>query len=215
MIRRLLALSGLLFWLCATGLAAPPEPTPVLPAPATARQPEPTPIGEDIPDWEARWELARLLSYTKRYDEALLQYQKVLQARPDLQKARIEMAQVYSWAGQSDRALEQLGQVGQDQLDQESRLALADIFIAAKQYLAAEALLSEHLEQHPADDQVRLKLAELLSWTKRYGESLDQYAQILAHRPDDVQVRRKYAYVLIWSGRREEAMVELRRSLGE
>ena len=191
-------------------------PVPMV-SPPVIKTPLPSlaPIGEDIQDWQARWEFAHLLSYTKRYDESLGQYRKLLQEKPDLQKARIEMASVLSWAGKADEAVAVLRSVPQQDMDKDERLALADIFLAGKDYTAAEALLTEQLEISPNEDAARLKLAELLSWTKRYEASLKEYETLLTHRPDDVQVRRKYAYVLIWAGKRDQAIEELRKSLKE
>jgi len=189
---------------------------PLLP-PSASQIPKPDllAIGEDIQDWQARRELARLLSYVKRYDESLEEYRKLLKEKPDLQEAWIEMASVLSWSGKIDDALVLLRNVPQQGLKKNERLALADIFIAGRDYPAAEALLREELESSPEDDQTRLKLAEFLSWTKRYEDSLREYTTLLKHRPSDIQIRRKYAYILIWSGKREQAVEELRKSLKE
>ncbi len=198
---------------------AVPPPAAIQPAasPPVSHTPQPdlAAIGEDIPDWQARWELARLLSYVKRYDESLAQYRKLLQEKPNLQEARIEMASVLSWTGRVDEALALLHKIPQQGLNRNGRLALADIFIAGRDYPAAEALLWEELQASPDDDPSRLKLAEILSWSKRYDDSLKEYAILLKHQPDDQQLRRKYAYVLIWAGKREQAVDELRKSLKE
>ncbi len=198
----------------ASNLPEPPAP-PSAPPAGKAPLPSLAPIGEDIADWQARWELARLLSYVKRYDESLVQYRLLLKEKPALQKARVEMASVLSWAGKTGEALDLLRSLPQQDLDDDARLALADIFIAAKDYVAAEALLSERLQTAPDDDAARLKLAEVLSWTKRYEASLKEYEAILKRRPDDMQIRRKYAFVLIWAGKRNQALEELRKSLAQ
>lgn len=201
-------------------LAVESAPTPAPPTASTvpnpaSQPPELAPIGEDIEDWQARWELARLLSYTKRYDESLQQYRKLLEEKPDLTDARVEMATVLAWSGRFEEAARIIEKLPAKELGEEARLALADILIAAKSYAAAEEILRQRLKNAPADDTARLKLAELLSWDKRYDDSLQQYELILENRPEDVQVRRKYAYVLIWAGKRDKAAQELRKSLGE
>lgn len=188
-----------------TGKGATGEPG--IPAPA------PESFGQDIPDWEARWELARLLSYVKRYDESLSEYRKLLAERPDLTEARAEMAAVYFWNNQPQKAMDLLEQVPMEQLDDEARVMMADIYTAQQQYELAEPLYEAALKTRPQDHGVRLKLADLLSYMKRYDDALVQYERLLEARPRDVQIRRKYARVLSWAGRSSQAITELQKTL--
>jgi tetratricopeptide (TPR) repeat protein len=177
-------------------------------------KPEPGQLGETIPDWQARLELARLLSHLRKYDESITEYQKVLREKPGSFEARAELGRVLFWSGQRDEALKTLEQIPPEKMDDRTRAVLADLYGAQKQYGRAEALYRGYLKNHPDDLQTRLKLAELLSWSKRYRESLEQYEVILQARPDDLQVRRKYALVLSWAGKKAEAIKELRKTLG-
>jgi len=179
----------------------------------TSAKPEPGQVGETIPDWQARLELARLLSHLKKYDESITEYRKVLREKPDSVEARAELGQVLFWSGQRDEALKTLEQIPPEKMDDQTRAVLADLYGAQKKYAQAEALYRDYLKNHPEDLQARLKLAELLSWSKRYRESLEQYEIILQARPDDLQIRRKYALVLSWAGRKTEAIKELRKTL--
>ena len=61
--------------------------------------------GQEIPDWMARWELARVLSYAGRHEESVTEYRKLLKERPDLPKARIELAKVLFWQKKAGEAL--------------------------------------------------------------------------------------------------------------
>jgi tetratricopeptide (TPR) repeat protein len=173
----------------------------------------PGPAPEVIPDWQARLELARILSYMKRYDESIAEYEQVLKEKPDLLAAKAELARVLFWSGQTDKSFKMLQPIPLEDLDDQSRQVLADLYTARKDYTQAESIYQSYLKAHPDDLQVRLKLADLLSWTKRYPESLVQYEIILKAKPDDLQVRRKYAQVLSWAGRKAEAMAELRKTL--
>lgn len=173
----------------------------------------PGPAADEIPDWQARLELARLLSYMKRYDESIAEYEQVLKQKPDMLPAKAELARVLFWSGQTDKAFKMLQPIPLDDLDDQSRQVMADLYTARKDYTQAESIYQSYLKAHPDDLKVRLKLADLLSWTKRYPESLVQYEAILKAKPDDVQVRRKYAQVLSWAGRKAEAMAELRKTL--
>ncbi len=170
-------------------------------------------LGTEIPDWQARLELARLLSYTQRYDESIEEYKKVLHAKPDLPEARTEMARVLYWSGRTEEAFDLFRDIPQDRLPEEDRLVLADLYLSNEEYGKAETIYREHLAKNPGDLPVKHKMAQLLSWTEKYDESLRLYADILRSRPDDIQIRREYAYVLIWSGRHTEAIAELQKSL--
>lgn len=167
----------------------------------------------DIPEWQARWELARLLSHTRRYAEALAEYAKLLKEKPNLWQAKAEMAAVLFWNNQPDRALALFQEIPQGQMDDAARMVLADLYVAQEKYSKAEPLLRAHLRRFPRDQRVRLKLADLLSYEKRYQESLKQYELILKEHPDDIQVRRRYAVVLSWAGQRERAIKELQKTL--
>jgi len=168
-----------------------------------------------IPDWRARWELARTLSYAQKLDESIAQYQKLLKERPDLAQAKAEMATVMFWKGKQKEAMKILEQVSERDMTPEARLVRADILAARGEYAEAERLYREHLSTHANADAVRYKLAETLSWAKKYKESVKEYEVLLSSCPTDIQVRRKYALVLSWMGRHEEAAIELEKTLGK
>ena len=168
---------------------------------------------DEVPDWMARWELARILGYAKRYDESIAEYKKLLKEKPGLAKARIEMARFLFWSGRIPESLEVLESVPSAQQTDESLLLMADLYRARKAYARAGPIYRDHLRRHPGDHAARLRFAEMLSWQKQYDESLAEYRRILSALPDDVQVRRKYGLVLMWANRFDEAARELRRTL--
>jgi tetratricopeptide (TPR) repeat protein len=114
-------------------------------------------LGHNIPDWQARLELARLLSYLKKYDESVAEYAKVLREKPDAVEARAEMGQVLFWSGRRDEALKALEQVPPEKMDDQTRAVLADLYAAQKKYDRAEALYRAYLDKHPEDWGTRLK----------------------------------------------------------
>lgn len=183
--------------------------------PQTAKAPAVTQPAGDIPDWVARLELARLLSYTKRYDDSVEEYRKVLAEKPDMPEAKAEMARVLMWSGKAEEARTLLDMISPGELSGEDKMLMADLFVMRKEYAKAETIYRELLNAAPDDQAVRLRLAEVLSWTKRYGESIALYEKILESRPDDVQVRRRYAQVLSWAGKQQDAIREYRRALGQ
>jgi predicted Zn-dependent protease len=200
-----------------TSLLPPlPRPTPPKAQPAPPRNASRiVPLSEQIPDWQARWELARALSYVQRYDESLAEYRKVIAERPTDAAVQQDYGQVLLWAGRSDESFKVLSAVPPAELTGSAALALADTLVARGEFPRAEPIYRAQLAREPGDQLTRLKVAEILSWTKRYDEALALYRVILAALPDDVQVRRRYALVLLWAGRPEESAAELRRTLSE
>ncbi len=168
---------------------------------------------DEIPDWVVRWELARCLSILKRYDEAVKDYRLLLEEKPGLEKARLEMAQALLWDNRESEVAAAIKDIKPERLDIEGRIILADIYMALKEYALAQPLYRSALKARPDDHRVRLKLAEMLSWEKKYSESLAEYRILLDALPEDIQIRRKYAMVLIWSGEHGKAVTELRRTL--
>lgn len=197
--------------LATSGLAAqgPGGPSAVVKVPMDAQ-----PSG-DIPDWQARLELARLLSYVKRYGESLEEYRKVVAEKPDLIEAKAELARVLMWSGKAEEAKAILDTLAPDKLSGDDKLLLADLFAMRKEYGKAESLYRELLQTSPDNQAIQLRLAELLSWTKRYAESLKIYEQLVVALPNDVQIRRRYAQTLSWAGKTQDAIREFRRSLGQ
>jgi thioredoxin-like negative regulator of GroEL len=160
-------------------------------------------------------ELARLLSYTKRYEASVLQYKKLLDQKPDLAEARLELARVLYWKGDLDEAEKVFSTVPEQQLSPAAKLEMADIHVARKKYEPAVEIYAGHLLSEPSDHAVRLKLAQVLSWTGDYEASAKEFRTILKERPEDIQVRRKYAQVLIWAEKFDQAITELKKTLAE
>jgi len=170
-------------------------------------------LGKEITDWDARLEYARLLSNMQRYDESLVQLQKLLIGKPDSSTVQIEIAQVFYYQGKQKEALHLLEKIPSKDIDDKTALLKADIYLALKIYPKAETIYRDRLGKFRDDDLTKFKLAELLSWQKRYEESIRLYREILATKPDDIQIRRKYAMVLMWMGEDNEAAKELEKTL--
>ncbi|MFN2267250.1 MAG: tetratricopeptide repeat protein [Desulfonatronovibrio sp.] len=170
---------------------------------------------EDIPAWQARLELARLLSYRERYDESVSQYRRVLEEKPDLIEARMELARVLFWKGDTAEAEAMFATIPEQDLPSDAKLELADIYLSREEYGKALDIYSDYLRIAPESHGVRLKKAQILSWQGNYDASLREYEIILNTRPDDTEVRRLYAQVLIWAERFDDAIIELERAIGE
>jgi thioredoxin-like negative regulator of GroEL len=193
-------------------LLAPPATTAETLASPSAGELPPG-FNDPIPDWQARWELAKVLSYSKEYAESIAEYRRLLKDRPELLKAKAELAAVLLWSGNATEAHRLAATLPPGLVDPALRLSQVDLHIARQEFDAAGTLLRSHLASHTDDLAARLKLADVLSWSKQYDASIAEFRQILTARPGDVQVRRKLANVLIWADRKAEAAEELRKSL--
>ena len=200
------------------GSLVPPPPLPVQKPPVVTLAPPAVAgrmlaLNETVSDDQARLELARTLSYLKRYDESLQEYRKVLAQRPADNAVRAEYGQVLFWSGNQAGAYAEISRVPAAELSPDAKLALADLSVGLGKFTEAAALFADRVKAAPDDLESRFKLAEVLSWLKRYDESLALYRGLIEARPDDVQLRRRYALVLVWAGQLDAAAGELRRTL--
>ena len=194
------------------GAAVPKEPPP---PDEEVQIPAPTPelSGEEVPDWVARWELARVLGYLDRLEESAFEYEKLLEAKPNLLKAQLERINILARLGEEEQANELLNGMDKETLEPDNELLLANAYVQLEKYELAEEIYRDYLDANPEAEDVRLRLAEVLSWNEKYDESIAQYETLLEKRPDDINLRRKYAFVLIWSGNRQKGAEELLKTL--
>lgn len=168
---------------------------------------------DPISDQQARFELAKVLSNLKQYDEAAEEYTKILKTDSEHIGARFELAKIYFYQDREDEALAELFKIPPEKRNDDVQLLIADLYRNQKKYPEAEIIYSVYLQKVADNDAVRLKLAEMLSWQKRYQDSIKEYQIILEHRPEDIQVRRRYAQVLTWMGNKKEAIKEWKKTL--
>jgi thioredoxin-like negative regulator of GroEL len=181
-------------------------------SPAT---PTPSPSEPAISDTATRLELAKVLTYDKRYAEAINVYHLVLASEPQNLQAKIGLSEALYWSGNAEAATAVLKDVPEEKLNDKEKLMWADLLVAKKDYEPAIRIYSTYLEGNPDDWTVRLKLADVQSWAKRYREAIASYEAILKVHPHDKQVRRKYGMVLSWAGQNEKAAEQLRESLND
>lgn len=192
--------------------AQPPPPAP--PARPAALPPHRiVPLEQAVPEWQARWELARVLSYLRRWDESFAAYRRVLAERPDDDAVRQDYGLALFWAGHTDAAIATLRAVPAATRSPEARLALADLLVGRQAFAEAEELYRDHLAGQPDDLVAQLKLAHLLSWRGAFTESLQIFDRLVAARPTDVQLQRRRALVLMWSGDHAAAADALQATL--
>ena len=182
---------------------------------AASATPSPSPTESEISDTMTRLELAKVLTYDKKYKEAIDVYHQILAAEPQNLQAKIGLSEALYWSGNTEAATAVLKDVPEEKLDDKEKLMLADLFVAKKDYEPAIRIFSTYLQRNPDDWRIRLKLADVQSWTKRYAEAIASYEAILKVHPHDKQVHRKYGMVLSWAGQNEKAAEQLRESLND
>lgn len=62
-------------------------------------------LKDEIPDAKARLEYARLLVNLNRFDEATIQYEKLLKEKNVSPQIKLELAELYSWEKKYDESL--------------------------------------------------------------------------------------------------------------
>jgi len=207
-----IAVTGFIYYLAFLVSAAGAADPGTSGAPAT---PTPSPGESEVSDAATRLELAKVLTYDKRYAEAIDVYRQILATEPQNLQAKIGLSEALYWSGNAEAATAVLKDVPEEKLDDKEKLMWADLLVAKKDYEAAIRIYSTYLDRNPDDWTVRLKLADAQSWSKRYREAIASYEAILKVRPHDKQVRRKYGMVLSWAGQNEKAAEQLRESLNE
>jgi tetratricopeptide (TPR) repeat protein len=160
-----------------------------------------------------RLELARCLSYLKRYEEAVDEYRRLLSEEPRNYALKTEFANVLHWQGDVDEVIQQLEAVPPELRDKHTTVLLGDMYVAKKNFPQAVQHYEGHLSTTPSDSTVRVKLAQVYSWMQDYPTSINLYQFVLKEYPEDKQVRRKYARVLSWAGMHKKAAHQLRLSL--
>jgi thioredoxin-like negative regulator of GroEL len=205
---------GLAALICCAALPAATRAAEA-PAPEGSAIPGPSLTATEMSDTATRLELAKILSYDKKYSEAIDAYRQVLGNEPENLEAKIGLSEVLYWSGNIEAAAAALEGIPEGKLDDKAKLMLGDLFVAKKNYEQAVGIFSAYLEKKPDDLGVRLKLADTQTWMRRYPDAIANYQLILKVRPNDRQLRRKYGMVLSWAGQNEKAAEELRKSLNE
>jgi tetratricopeptide (TPR) repeat protein len=194
------ALSFPALCLLGTALLADAQPPPPIDAPAISEQ-------------SARWELARVLRQDERIREAEKEYRRLLEANPDLLRAREELAALLAALGQDEEALKLLESVPAAERSSEGWKALASILETKGNFAESSKIYRELLLQDPSDEALRFRLAQTLSWQKDYPGSIREFEILVRARPDDLQLLRHYARVLGWAGKNREAIEMWRKTL--
>lgn len=128
---------------------------------------------------------AQLLSWDRKYVEAVRRYDRAIAADPGNRFARLERAKVLSWDGKYDAAAEGFrGILAETPGDREARLGLARSLSWAGRQTEARKEYESILGRDPNDPDALLGVAQTRAWSGDARRARPAYAKALAAKPD-------------------------------
>jgi tetratricopeptide (TPR) repeat protein len=165
------------------------------------------------PKWaEAHFDLGLAYGVAGQGDAAVVALRRAVQLKPDFADAWRSLGDYLAAIGDttgSDGAY--LQQVRASTKDPRLRKAAAALY--QNEVPSAEALLREHLKQHPTDVAAIRMLAEVAARLERYTDAENLLVRCLELAPSFTPARRNYATVLQRQNRHQEALEQVERLL--
>jgi tetratricopeptide (TPR) repeat protein len=140
-------------------------------------------------NFKALLRTAKMLSWTRRFDESIARYDIALAVEPEDYDAALGRARVLSWAGRYKEAragFEALCE--RDPNDVDARLGLARSFAWAGRLPRARTEYGRVLDSDPGNVDARVGLAYLDLWTGEVGDAAAQSRELSADHPDNEEV---------------------------
>jgi tetratricopeptide (TPR) repeat protein len=161
------------------------------------------------PRWAAaHYELGLSLGADRKGDEAMTALRRALELKPDLHDAWRALADHLTAAGDAQGADDAYAQHIRYST-RDPRLLEAGAALCENRIAAAEALLREHLREHPTDVAAIRMLAEVASRLGRYPEAEVLLERCLELAPSFLGARHNYAYVLNRQNKLAKALEQL------
>lgn len=171
---------------------------------------------DQISDFDARFEMAKILSHHKATrDQALQQYALLTEQNPHQPQLLLEIARTYMSEGKFDQAFDIL----LARLNKRDFILhyspVSDAHSAQKETLPTESTIVPPSEQID-DDHARLELARVLSYHERsLDESLEQYLILIRKHPHSSDLALEISRVLIRLKKFEQALTFLYPAIEE
>jgi tetratricopeptide (TPR) repeat protein len=172
----------------------------------------------------ARLQIARLLSWSRSYDDSIAAYDEILRNDPHQVKVQAERARVLSWAKRFPESLSGYDAAIRDASTcsgadcpsaRSLRIEYARVLSWAGRYDEALAEYEKlQIPDPPATEEDRtaaLDRGKTLAWAKRYSEASGQFDKVIAAGGDTFDARLGKAQVTYWSGSVRASAVQLRR----
>ncbi|MGQ9630678.1 MAG: tetratricopeptide repeat protein [bacterium] len=167
--------------------------------------------------FQTRKELALLLSWRRRFDEAIAEYNTMLQERPNDVETMNGLARVISWKGNYEEALDIYRQILElDPKYNKARLGISSIYGWQQKYDASISIAEEVFENDPNKEDRRYayyQLGRVYSWKGDYEKAIETYKEVLSREPDDVYANVGIGRVYNWQGDYDRAVQYYLRAL--
>lgn len=163
-------------------------------------------------DLEARLALARALVANNRQQEAIAQYEAVLQQDSTRLDALRGLAQLYTWNTRPEdavRAYERIVEL--DTADVATRLMLAQQYFWTERAREGIRQLESVVRLQPGNLDVRRDLAQHYVWNAMPERAITQYETIAAADTADLATTGRLAQQYLWNSRLAEAVPLYRR----
>jgi tetratricopeptide (TPR) repeat protein len=161
-----------------------------------------------VPLWKVHWEKARQSVLQKKYPEAVLDFQNALTLKPNLDEARLELAQVLVTLERWGEAIIELNAVAEHQpLNEKVQKDLADLLSRKKEYRRANERYQWLLQKDPDNLPIRLSLASNYYQINELEKALIEWRQVLIRDPQQVEARTHLAEVLGATQRLDESII--------
>ena len=151
-------------------------------------------------DFEALRALGELYARKNSYTEALENYKKAYELRPQDQQLQLTLARTLSWNKQFEESVEHYRELVRQDPSPSNLLELARVLSWANRYQASVEVYQQLLQFQPDNQEAHLGMARVLSWSRNYDESLQNYRTVLEQKPQNREARIEYARVHAWKG---------------
>jgi tetratricopeptide (TPR) repeat protein len=147
-----------------------------------------------------------LLSWSRRFDEAVRRYDRVLELQPDHGRAALERAKVLSWDRRYREAASSFETLlAEDPASVDARLGLARSLSWDGRQEAARREYLEVLEREPRNAWATLGVAQTWAWSGHPDRAREWYGRALDEEPGMKEAVLGLAYLDIGEGRLEQA----------
>jgi Flp pilus assembly protein TadD len=165
-------------------------------------------------NWVAYGNLAKALADKGKIDEAIAEYRKVLQIRPDEPIACNGLAVLLGKRGKADEGIRLLEQVlKRHPNDAPTHNNLGLLLAGASRADDAIAQFQAAVTLQPDFADAQHNLGILLSMKGRFEEAVAHYQEAIRLRPDFVKARKNLAIALFRLGRLDEAIAQLQEAV--